>query len=338
MLTLDVFTSSAFTGLELTAAVNKQDFLPSALGPVFEPKPVSQTTVMIEERGESLSLVQTSPRGGVPENRAENKRTVRSLIVPHLALQDRILADEVLAVRPFGRVGELETLQGKVNERNMVLRRAIELTWENMRLGAIKGTILDADATTIYDLFTEFGVTQETEVDFDLDNATPASGALRKQCSSVIRLVAKNLKGRWGPQVRVKAICGEAFWDDLIAHTEVVNTYLNWNQAQELRGQGAYESMSFGGIDFMEYRGTDDGSTVVVNTDKCHLFPANVPDLFHMYYAPADTIDFVNTPGLPFYALQAPDERFQKFVDLEVQSNPLPLCTLPKVLVQGKRT
>ena len=179
MLTLDVFTSSAFTALELTAAVLKGDYIPSALGPVFEPKPISQTTVMIEEKGESLSLVQTSPRGGVPENRAENKRTVRSLVVPHLALQDRIYADEVLAVRPFGRVGELETIQGKVNERNMVLRRSLELTQENMRLGAIKGTILDADASTIYDLFTEFGVTAETEIAFDLTGA----GSLRTKCS-----------------------------------------------------------------------------------------------------------------------------------------------------------
>ena len=338
MLTLDVFTQSAFTALELTAAVNKRDFLPSALGPVFEPRPVSQTTIMIEEVGESLALVQTSPRGGVPENRAETKRTVRSLIVPHLALQDRIYADEVLAVRPFGRIGELETLMGKVNERNMILRRDLELTWENLRMGAIKGTILDADASTIYNLFTEFGVTQETEVDFDLDNASPASGALRKKIASVIRLEAKNLKGRWGPQVRIRALCGEAFWDDLIAHTEVRETYINWQAAQELRGSGAYGAMSFGGIDFSEYRGTDDGSTVVVNTDKCHIYPAGVPDLFHMYYAPADTIDFVNTPGLPLYAMQAVDDRFQKFVDLEVQSNPLPICTMPKVLIQGKRT
>jgi Phage major capsid protein E len=46
---------------------------------------------------------------------------------------------------------------------------------EHLRVGAIKGKILDADGSAvIYDLFTEFGVSQHTEIDFDLDNASPA--------------------------------------------------------------------------------------------------------------------------------------------------------------------
>jgi hypothetical protein len=53
----------------------------------------------------------------------------------------------------------------------------MDATLEHLRIGAIKGQILDADGSAvIYDLFTEFGVTAHTEIDFDLDNASPAPG------------------------------------------------------------------------------------------------------------------------------------------------------------------
>jgi hypothetical protein len=45
----------------------------------------------------------------------------------------------------------------------------------------------------IYDLFTEFGVTAYTEVDFDLDNASPAPGAVKKKCHDIRRKIEDEL-------------------------------------------------------------------------------------------------------------------------------------------------
>lgn len=39
------------------------------------------------------------------------------------------------------------------------------------------------------DLFTEFGVTKHAEIDFDLDNASPAPGAVKKKCHDVRRRI-----------------------------------------------------------------------------------------------------------------------------------------------------
>jgi Phage major capsid protein E len=44
------------------------------------------------------------------------------------------------------------------------------------------------------------------------------------------------------------------------------------------------------------------------------------------------------TIGLPRYAKQAGDQQFARWVMLHVQSNPLPICTRPRVLIKGKRT
>ena len=54
--------------------------------------------------------------------------------------------------------------------------------------------------------------------------------------------------------------------------------------------------------------------------------------------APADFVEAANTIGLPRYAKQAVDQQFARWVMLHVQSNPLPICTRPRVLIKGKRT
>jgi hypothetical protein len=56
------------------------------------------------------------------------------------------------------------------------------------------------------------------------------------------------------------------------------------------------------------------------------------------YKAPADFVETANTIGLPRYAKQAVDQQFARWVMLHVQSNPLPICTRPRVLIKGKRT
>jgi hypothetical protein len=59
-----------------------------------------------------------------------------------------------------------------------------------------------------------------------------------------------------------------------------------------------------------------------------------VPDLFITRFAPADYVETVNTIGLPRYAKQIP-MRNGKGIELEVQTNPINLCTQPGVLLKG---
>jgi hypothetical protein len=77
---------------------------------------------------------------------------------------------------------------------------------------------------------------------------------------------------------------------------------------------------------------------IIPDTNKAHFFPVGVPGLFRQYNAPADFVETVNTLGLPRYAKQAVDQEFGRWVKLHTQSNPLPICTRPKVLIKGKRT
>jgi hypothetical protein len=83
----------------------------------------------------------------------------------------------------------------------------MDATLEHLRIGAIKGQILDADGSAvIYDLFTEFGVTQHTEIDFDLDAASPAPGVIKKKCHDIRRKIEDELGAQ--PYEHIHAICG----------------------------------------------------------------------------------------------------------------------------------
>ena len=57
---------------------------------------------------------------------------------------------------------------------------------------------------------------------------------------------------------------------------------------------------------------------------------------FRTYFAPADFNETANTLGLPLYAKQEP-RKFGRGTDLHTQSNPLPICLRPEVLVKGTK-
>src|SRR5688572_26640174 len=202
---LDIFYGSAFSMVALTDAINKMPYVPGRIGQLglFREQGVSTTSVMIEEREGSLTLVETTSRGAPAVQHVANKRKARSLAVPHVA-------DEVQNVRAFGSENMLEGVQAVVNQRLSEMASKMDATLEHLRVGAIKGQILDADGTAvIYDLFTEFGVTAHTEIDFDLDNASPAPGVIKKKCHDIRRKIEDELGAQ--PYEHIHAICGADF-------------------------------------------------------------------------------------------------------------------------------
>jgi Phage major capsid protein E len=343
----DIFNDDAFSLVSLTDSINKLPFIPGRLGQLglFAEVPINTTVAMIEERDGILYLVENKPRGSAAQQNKAEKRKARAIPLTHLPVGDHIEADEIQGVREFGTTDQLKTMVTVINGRLVTMSNSLDATLEHHRIGAVKGVIYDSDGSTVIaNLFTEFGVSQESEVDFDLDNAAPTSGVLRKACAGVVRKIGDNLGA--SPFVGVHAFCGDAFFDDLLAHKEVVDSYKGTPMAQILRegyvypnsdGAKIYGAFEFGGIVWENYRGKV-GNISFIDTDKCHLFPVGATGLFKTFFGPANYMETVNTLGLPKYAKIAPDMRFQKFVDIEAQSNPLSICTRPKVLMKGKRT
>lgn len=340
MATMDIFNSDAFSTTSMTAALDKLGYVPGFLrnmSGLYVPAPVRTEDIFIEERENAPALIQTSERGEAPKNRVGEKRKVRGFKTVRVAQKSRIKASELQGIRAFGSESELMAVQVEVARRQVLMRRDFELTFENMFLGMVQGLAVDADATTIYDWATEFGQTIPAEIDFDLDNASPASGAVRKKCNQVTRSILRGLQGLGGNMVSVVALCGDNFWDDLTAHSEVRQTYLNTVAAAELREGNAFETFRYGGITWTNYRGTDDGTTVAVGTDKAKFFPVGA-GIFQWALSPGESFDFINTLGRETYTQIVLDKDRMWWADVEMYSYPLPVCTMPQALHQGRRT
>lgn len=338
---MDIFDQNAFTLVEMTDGFEETEYLPQELNEDFETKSVSTEKVAIEVKKNVLTLIPTSERGSPIDEKTGQKRDIRDFRTVRLAKGSTIYASEVANVRAFGSATEAMQIENLVTERVTDLDNDLELSLEKMRLGAIQGKMIDpVSGDIIYDWFDEFGVTQPAIVDFDLDNANPAQGALMKKCTAMARAIIKESKGAVTPQTKIKAKVGSKFWDDLVSHPEVEKTYLNWQAAQDLRGdlQTPFGSFKFGGIYWSEYRGTDDDTKVAIGATEANFYPVGVKgNLVHTMSPSDEHMEFVNTPGKRKYALMEQDPATnKKWARAEIYSYPLFYVSRPLTLRRGK--
>lgn len=329
----DVFNNDAFSLSQLTKAINDMPHVPGRIGQLgwFAEEGISTTSVSIERQGLTLSLVPSAARGAPGRPVTNEKRNLRSFNIVHLPQRGAVNADEVQNLRAFGSETEVETLQNVVNKKLAKMRRDLEVTIEWQRMGAIKGQVLDSDATTVLlDMFTAFDVAQQTMA-FDLDvDATK----VKQKCTDLHRKIEDQLGGVSYTGVRV--LCSPEFFDALVQHPAVTKAYDLWQDGGFLREQqraiGGGGGFWFSDVWFEEYRGKV-GATRFIASGEAYAVPEGVSDLFVTHYGPADYMETVNTLGLPYYAKQWM-ENPGKRVELESQSNPLHLCTRPSAVIK----
>ena len=200
-------------------------------------------------------------------------------------------------------------------------------------MGAIKGVVFDGDTTTVlHNLFTEFDVDAQPDVDWDMHTAATEQAPL---VMDAIRLVEEALGGT--PYDHIRCLMGDDVWDTFIVNTSVKTAYNRWAGGQDGQPGGFLRSdmrkgFYFGGIWFENYRGKI-GSTNFLAATEGRIFPVGANGLFETYNAPADWNETVGTQGQPFYAKM---ERMpmDRGMVIETQSNPLNICTLPRTLIR----
>lgn len=342
MATLDVFKSSAFSTRELSAAI---DVIPNMWGRigdlgVFSDESVRTPAFQIENRNGVLVLIQSSERGGPLPGADAGKRDMRDFRTRRFGQSRMITAEDVDGIRAFGTESELKQVQEEVNKRLLDMRASIDITREYLRAGALRGEVLDADGTSIVNLFTEFGVT-EKEVDFDLGTAATDHAAKARE---VRRHIQTNLKGDM--MTGIRALCSPGFFDKLLATDDFKDAHKFYQSAVEPLREDTAGGTPWMGIVWEEYLGEgdvpqEDGTTVTnafIPDGDARFFPVGTRQSFQMVNAPADYMETVNTPGQPTYAKVAPDPKFNRYVDVEAQTNCLPVCMRPAVLVRGHST
>lgn len=336
----DVFAGSAFSAASLTRAIQ---VVPNQYGRINElglmpGEPIPTTQVAVTYENGTLNLLPTRPRGAEPSLGENARRNMRIFSVPHIPHEDRVTAADVQDRMAYRNGSGLDSVMDFVERKLITMRNKHAVTLEHLRMGALKGVILDADGSTIADLFSEFGVTEKV-VPFALANtSTNVNGKIL----DVLRHIEDNLLGE--VMTGVHALCSPEFFGALVAHPKIEDAYKFYAATQNPGRDDVRQMFVHQGVVFEEYRGTAtqlnaDGTVTsrrFIPAGDARFFPVGTIDTFSTYFAPADIIGEENVPpATEVYVAQAIDPRFARWVDLHSQSNPLPMCKRPSLLVRG---
>lgn len=317
---------------EISAAI---DLIPNQYGRLrelnlFPNHGVVSPNIAIEERNGSLSLIPTEGKEGPGKVGKVGKRKVRTFSVPRLVYDEHVNPNEVQGIRAFGG-NEQDNLARLLTEKLTTARGKHDITLEHLRMGALKGEIKDADGSTIYNLYDEFQITQKV-VDFTLGTA---STDVRAKCMEVVRHIEDNLLGE--TMQRIHATVSPDFFDKFVGHSKVKEAYANYQEAAQRLGGDTRKGFTFGGITLEEYRAvssdTSGNKVRFIEPDEGHAFPLGTISTFSTNVAPADFNESVGQMGQLYYAKVIPS-KFDRGWDIHTQSNPLPLCHRPAVLVK----
>jgi len=308
-------------------AVEHIPFTPTFLRDLglFEGEPITTLVAGFEYEKGTISLIPNTPRGRT-NMQDRDYRQMRYLQVPHYPVDDPVYADELMQMRPMPGQTRTSIVQSTLDKRMAKGFRNIDATIEFQMAGAIRGKVLNANGSTLYDLFTEFGVSEPSAIDIALSNSGTNIGSA---CRTICNQIEDAIGGL--PNTGKIAILGATMFDAFIGHAKVEAAY-NYFAAQngmnpnreDLRYRGFYHQ----GITWYQYRGTVSGQAFVPASEG-RVFPTGVPGLFKTFFAPANYMEAVGTEGLARYAKLVPAADASSIL-LKMQSNPLSICTIPE--------
>lgn len=306
----DLFTAEALIG-----AIEKADFIPSMTRELFKTEPLTGTKLLIEEDPANPGeLIVATPRGTPSKAATFVRRKVHSFETSHYRKDGAVYADEVLNARAYGMSAALDTVASRRDRLIAKLRRDIDLTHEALRISCINSptnSLGTAPASTVV----AFGASDTTIRSAVFDN--------------VIVALETALGGI--PFTGAMAICHDTFWKGLLESKTINSTYLNQAAASELRGS-TLTNFEYGGITWVRYRGHSNAN---ITAGKAKVIPLGVPDLFIQAFAPADTFDQVGAglSGGPYFANSYPIDNGNRGWYVEIQTNPVMICTRPEAVL-----
>lgn len=330
---LNPFMTDAYELSSLTEAINR---IPNSYGllnqlGIFKDKGVYTRHITVDEKNGVLRMLRTLPPGSPGQYNDMGTRAARGFTIPHIPIEDSIIPEEYQGIRGFGKTQEA-ALADIMLDHLETGRLKMEVTREYMRMGALKGQIYDGNSVLVYDLFKEF-VIKQNSVDFDLDTSTTN---IRDKCLDTKRLIRKYLKGEVA--TGALGIVHPTFMSALAKHATVQTAYERWRDGEFLRtGDIITDGFDFGGIKWIEYEAEVPNAsgtlTQFITDNEGIVIPLGTRNTFVEYFAPADFLETVGTKGLPFYSKREA-RKYNRGIDIHMQTNPLPLCLRPELLIR----
>ncbi len=337
---INITTDPHFSQPALTQAIN---VFPRQFGFLEElglfgamPKSVSSTFVKIVKTNSGLALIPVKSRQGDTNKNSQKQDQAIIIEVPHYPLDGPINAEDMQNLEMFvpntnnGKVDPVNIFSQKINQQLMELSRKHDITHEYNRIKACNGYILDADGSTLVDLYALYGLTRanfQKNIDFGTGTTdiVGAMGNINDEMENNISDDSIGLSSN-GMEFTSFAFAGKTLWNKLINSTQAKEAYQFQQglQNQPLRQDLRKIGFIYGGTMWFKYIAKVGGTQFVADT-KALLVPAGTGNTFEEYVAPANYNDTVNTLGEQKYA-KIVEPNNKKGATLETQSNHLALC------------
>lgn len=334
---LNIFENDAFSLASMSEGISKVDTVPDQLGRagIFMPDPIRTNLMAFEIYNGTVTPVPVTRRGDPMPKRQDGTRKKVHFETVRVAEQDVIRADELAFVTMINDPEQkIRAVQQEIARRQAGpdgLMGRCETTLELMRLGAISGKLLDHAGNTLYDFFSELEETEAAVLYLDIANTL--EGEIRSKIeNNVVRHMRRNAKG--ARFTGIGAICGEQAWDKLMASKEFRERYKATEDAKALHEATVGTTVNFAGVEWEEYFGTDDNSTVALAADEIRFFPKG-GNVYRHVLSPGETFGDLGTLGQPWYSRVIPDRDRDTHVTLEMMTYPLFVNTRPGMIRKG---
>lgn len=283
---------------------------------VFKVKNLSQRTSMITKK--TLTDADLVDRNYNERNSVQDRDDASGILfrVPHFPIDDAIYPSDVSGQIDWATIKagtetlvEVATLRA---EKIAGLKRKHSQLWEMIRGKALmtgeiyapRGTLKTSYGNTI-NIYNEWGLTRQsfaikTGVGFDP----------RDTVEPIIAYLQDNVKtGQVVDQFVI--VCSPGLFQAIVGNAYVKEQfkYQPLQQASEVlvgrlvnkMGLDArYRAFNYGGVTFVEYRGTDSQGASIMTTNQGVAFPV-MEDLAQLAYAPAEKFSAVNKPAQASY-------------------------------------
>lgn len=266
--------------------------------------------------------------------------------IPNVSHEDSVLAGDVrewLAYAQRTNVPE-EAVVNRVEERHRRNRLKFEITLEVMKVGAMKGIIVDGANTVLYDLFSIFGV-EPRKVYFNFaNNAFDVPNAIEAVIGGTEDSLINDVMS--GVEVRVSP----EFYNKLIRHPSVEKYFANTpamlnellKQRRVASGGGFRREIEIGGLVFKEYRAKvklwgQENTTRLIAADRGYAYPIGTEDAHKTFVAPPLDIRELDGSVAGVDDLVHFSEEVMKHgagLEWKYQANPLPIWTKPNLLTE----
>lgn len=303
---------------------------------LFSEEMLSTHTVTFEETSASLGLIGDVYRGSKPLANKDDNRKIHSYAIPHFAVADKILPQDVQGKRAYGSQDTAETEAAVMARKMERIRRNFDITLEVARFSTLTtGNAYAPNGTIAGNFFTQTGVTQ-TSVDFVLGTSTTD---VVGKAEAVISAMQDN--ANTGDVISgVVAYCSPEWFAKLIAHAKIQDAYRYYSATAGqdiLRSRagnaGLYREFVYAGIRFVEVRTVLAGQRLIPAGEVVFV-PVGTTDTFVTYYGPANKLDFANTMAERAYLWSFRDPKGEA-IDLDSESNFLNVLRRPALVVKG---